>query len=110
MDYKNSINPNAQIIYSFVSKKIKIGGRGDYYQMKIKYKENEHLIDLTSREFELIDSKSYPILYESKNTGKLFSNWVMRRTLRIIIIFSSLSIIAIFPWRLIIQRIINKIG
>ncbi len=103
-NFKNSLAPNAEIIYKIINKKVNNGGRGDSYEMKIEYNNKEYSISLTSKEFVLIDSKIYPTLYESKNTGKIFSKWIIKKSGRISILFIILFFVAVLPWRSVFSK------
>jgi|688.fasta_scaffold282098_2 hypothetical protein len=98
LDFYNSLNEPQKIKYLFVSKKINIGGRGNSYEMIINYKNKLKTISLTSKEYTLIDIKNYPILYEGKRTGYIFSKWVVKKSLRISILFFLMFVVAVSPW------------
>jgi hypothetical protein len=98
LDYKSSITNNKPISYTFIENKIHEGGRGKYYDMVIKYNNNESVINITSKELDLIELGKYPELYFSKNSGIIFSKWEIKKAIRITILFFLLSIIALIPW------------
>lgn len=99
-DFKSEIVNNKLISYSFIEKKINKGGRGESYDMIFFYNRQKHSISITSTEYYLIEEGKFPKLYLSKKSNSIFSVWSIKRSLRLGILFLSLSIISVFPYSL----------
>lgn len=108
IDFRNALTKSKPIVYSFIEKRVNKGGRGESYDMIIKFKNKERTISITSKEFELIENGKYPELFYSNDTDSIFSKWSIKLSLRITILFLLLSIVAILPWnKLVKQRASN---
>lgn len=104
LEFNRSVSDSKPIPYLFIDKKINKGARGESYDMVYKHNDQEKTISITSDEYELIEKKVYPELYLSIKTGKVFSKWVLKKSLRITLLFFMLFLVTVFPWSLLSKR------
>lgn len=97
LDYKQAIDTQFSIEYKFIEKKANKGGRGTHYEMKVYYANKYYNISLTKQEYTNIDNNQFPTLYFSEKNKDIFSNWELRLTLRITLLFFGLFLISWFP-------------
>ncbi len=81
--YKGIILNEKPIYYSLVSKKEHKGGRGSYFTIAIKFRNNIYHVSATSKMFYQIEEGSLPNLYYSKTNDSVFSDWTIKILLRI---------------------------
>jgi hypothetical protein len=96
--FRHAISESKTIEYSILEKRINKGGRGESFDLIIKFQNREQTISITSKEFDMIENGEYPELYFSKYTNSIFSKWSITRSLRLTILFFILSIFAVLPW------------
>lgn len=77
IDSRHAISEGQPILYTIAEKRINKGGRGESYELIIKFQNKEHTISITSKEFDLIEDGRHPELYFSKYTGTIYSKWTI---------------------------------
>ena len=85
--YKAAITQSIPIEYTFTGKE-KRGGRGSYYVMNVVYKNESYTVGITGRDYVQIDDKQFPDLFYSDTNGIVCSEWDMRASLRVFVLFS----------------------
>ena len=103
IDFKAIKYNESPQIYKYIETIYNRGGRGGYYQLKVKFNQKDYVVNVTEKVSFDIKQKKYPDLYFSKKHNTLFSLWDIKRNFRISIIFLSMSIIAFIPMKRIIQ-------
>lgn len=96
-------------IYTYVETIHHRGGRGDYYEMRVHFKKNEYLVNITEEVSIQIHRNKLPDLYFSKNFNILFSLWDIKRSFRIFIVFLLMSI-AFIPWNKLFGRDYRRVN
>lgn len=100
LDYSSNLSSRNIILYTIEDKIINNGGRGRSYVMIIRHGTNISKVSITSKEFVLIDEGELPVLYMTKGTEKIFSQSIIKRNIRISILFFIFSIVMLFiPWK-----------
>lgn len=97
IDHRNIVQSSQPIDYIFAGKKIKKGGRGVSYEMKVFYKDREYKLNITSKTFEEIGTKKFPVLYYSEQKDTVFSLWEIKKSLRVTILFFAGFILLVLP-------------
>lgn len=87
MVYKAAITQSSPIEYTFTGKE-KRGGRGSYYIMNVVYKHESYTVGITGRDYVQIDDKQFPNLFYSDTSGIVCSEWDMRVSLRVFVLFA----------------------
>lgn len=84
--YKAAITQSSPIEYTFTGKE-KRGGRGSYYVMNVVYKNESYTVGITGRDY-VQDDKQFPDLFYSDTNGIVCSEWDMRASLSVFVLFS----------------------
>lgn len=96
--FRYVISESKPILYSLINNRINKGGRGESYDLTIKYQNKEYVINITSKESDLIENGVYPEIYFSTYTNSVFSKWTITLSLRLTILFFILAFVAVLPW------------
>jgi hypothetical protein len=72
--------------------------------MSLSYNNKIYTTSITSKEYELIDSGVYPILYFSDKSKTIYSKWVIAMNLRISIVMLFVFILVITPWENVVRH------
>lgn len=74
--YKDVLKINHKIEYTYLNKIKNSGGRGEHYNMRIKYIDAVYKISITNKMFDDIDKGILPELFITPQ-NEVISNWNM---------------------------------
>ncbi|BEH00165.1 hypothetical protein BSYN_24290 [Bacteroides sedimenti] len=97
IEYERVKHSEKPIKYSYIETDYHRGGRGGYYQMKVRYCQREYSVNISEEVSNQIKFKRMPNLYFSNLTNSVFSLWDIKRALRIYIMFTTLFAITFIP-------------
>lgn len=104
LEYGSVVEDDVPVKYIYVSKQIKKGGRGRWYQMVVVYNGKEFAVHITSDIYNQIDENRLPDLYYSSQQDAVFSLWEKKRALRIALLFMAGGLITFVPFNKLLKK------
>jgi hypothetical protein len=95
--YRKIIDNSKIIKYEVIKTEIHSGGRATSYSLTINYLSNKYSLNITSRVYKNIQNKIYPDLYYVESKDKVISNWQMKLSKRLFILFIICLVISFIP-------------
>ncbi len=75
------------IAYEVISSKVNKGGRGQSFNMTVRYQKQPYELAITGNDYRNLKKGKYPTLYYSVKLNEVFYHWTIKMSLRIALIF-----------------------